>query len=72
MQTKVVDETNLTDRYDFVLEWDSSMPSAMVDALRGLGLRLTPGMRAIPVLFVRSDTPVSPAPEPPDSDAEKP
>ena len=51
----VVDETSMSDRYDLVLEWDtSSEPYALVQAFEDIGLEMVFEKREVPFLVVRS------------------
>ena len=63
----VVDETNLPERYDYLLEWDTGKGAyAFIQALGDIGLKLSPGTRPVESLVVteadfldnvRSETP---------------
>ncbi len=56
----VVDKTNLSDRYDFKLQWtnddapatDNSAPSLFTAIQEQLGLKLEPAKEAAPVLII--------------------
>ncbi len=51
----IVDETDLTDRFDFNLKWDPSEPQSIVQAIRTqLGLELSPSRRRLDYLVVDS------------------
>lgn len=58
LQKPVLDETNLTDRYDFELKWEAKEreqpdPERLAKAMREqLGLELTPARRPVEVLVV--------------------
>jgi uncharacterized protein (TIGR03435 family) len=52
---EVLDETGLTERYDFILKWDANQPSSLVVAIRNqLGLELIAEKRNLNHLVVDS------------------
>ena len=49
----VIDETALTGRYDFTLQWDRNQPESILDAVRNqLGLTVVSGRRPVEFLIV--------------------
>lgn len=49
----IVDETGLQDRYDYLLEWDTTKGAyAFIQSLGDIGLALSPGMRVVESLVV--------------------
>lgn len=52
LNENVVDETGLTDRYDYELAWDHNNPKSILDSVKQFGLSVERGRRPVEFLLV--------------------